>query len=92
MSKYDKYKDQLEYTAFHNQFLTACVRVCVVDASSPILPKLKNAFISSFPDYNKNPYISSVSKKHKLLSSLLFAERFRTVAMIMKLNDLVKRK
>jgi len=92
MGKYDKYKEQLEYTAFHNQFLTACVRVCVVDASSPVLLQLKEAFVKRFPDYSKNPYISSISKKHKMLSLLLFAEKFRTVAVIMKLNDLVKRK
>lgn len=92
LGKYEEYKEQLEYTAFHNQFLTASVRVCEVDTKSGVLKQLKDEFIKRFPSYADNRYIKSISKKHRLLSSLLIREKYNTVAAIMKLNNLVKRK
>ena len=91
-NRFDEFKNQLEYTAFHNQFLTASVRVCAVDATSQILSQLRQEFITRFPGYKNNPYINSISKKHRLLSTLLFAGRYKSVAAIMKINDLIKKK
>jgi len=90
--KFNQYKTQLEYTAFYNMFLAASVRVCAVDTSSPILRRLKDEFISRFPNYKANPYIKNMSKKHRLLTALLMAEQYKAVSLIMKLNDLIKHK
>ena len=92
MGMYEQYKAQLEYTAFYNQFLTASVRVCAVDTASPILKQLKDEFVSRFPDFIENPYIKAMPKKHRLLTSLLLRGSYGSVAAIMKLNDLIKRK
>ena len=90
MGKYDQYKAQLEYTAFYNMFLTASVRVCVVDSSSPVLKQLKEEFLKRFPDFKENLYIRGMSKKHRLLTALLISGHYKAVALLMKLNDLAK--
>ena len=85
-------KAQLEYTAFYNRFLTASVRVCVVDSSSAVLKQLKQACLDRFPDFRENQYIQGMSKKHRLLTSLLLSGQYKAVAMLMKLNDIAKHK
>ncbi len=90
--KYEQFKAQLDYTAFYNMFLTASVRVCAVDTSSPILTQLKEAFLSRFPDFRDNAYIKSMSGKHRLLTALLLGGHYKSVALVMKLNDIIKRK
>lgn len=89
-NKFDQYSTQLEYTAFYHQFLAASVRICTVDSTSPLLKQLKDEYIKRFPDYKNNNYIRSMSKKHRLLSALLLKEKYKTVAAIMKLNDVIK--
>lgn len=92
LGKYEQYKAQLDYTAFYNMFLTASVRVCAVDIKSPVLKQLKGEFLARFPDYKENQYIKTMAKKHRLLTTLLMAEKYSAVSLIMKLNDFIKRK
>ena len=88
----ETYRAQLDYVAFYNMFLTASVRVCQADASSPVLPQLRDAFLQRFPDYAQNPYIRSMSKKHRLLTKLLLAGQYRAVAALMHVNDRLRKK
>ena len=87
MGLYDAYRTQLDYVAFYNMFLTGSVRVCLADPKSPVLPQLKETFLSRFPDFGENAYIRSMSKKHRLLTKLLLAEQYGTVASLMRFND-----
>ena len=89
---YDAYRTQLEYVAFYNMFLTGSVRVCLADPKSPILTQLKRAFLERFPDFKENAYIHSMSKKHRLLTSLLLSEQYGAVASLMRLNDRLRKK
>ena len=89
---YEAYRAQLDYVAFYNMFLTASVRICQADASSPVLPQLRDAFLQRFPDYAQNPYIRSMSKKHRLLTKLLLAGQYRAVAALMHGNDKLRNK
>ena len=91
-NKFAAYSAQLEYTAFYHQFLAASVRICTVDSESPLLKQLKDEYIKRFPDFRNNNYIRSMSRKHRLLSALLLKEKYKAVAAIMKLNDVIKRK
>lgn len=89
---YDAYRTQLEYVAFYNMFLTGSVRVCLADPKSPVLTQLKRAFLERFPDFKENAYIRSMSKKHRLLTSLLLSEQYGAVASLMRLNDKLRKK
>ncbi len=84
---YRQYEQQLCYMAFYNAFLTASVRVNTADPESEVQEELLQAFLSAFPSYRKNPYIRSMSLKHRLLSTLLLRRRRRSVHFLMALND-----
>ena len=85
-------KDILEYLAFHSQFLTASVRVCMADHKSPVLDELKNDFLNKYPGFSSNPYVLNSGKSHKLLTKLLLNDRRLAVRIIMTANSIVKRK
>lgn len=89
---FEKYRNELEYSAFYNQFLTASVRVCLVDPAHPVIARLRDDFLSKFPDYAENPYVKSLPIKHKLLTYLLMHNMPRAASAIMKLNNSVKNK
>ncbi|MDO4990228.1 MAG: glycosyltransferase [Eubacteriales bacterium] len=88
---YGKYRDELEYLAFHSQFLTSSVRANLADWKSPVQEELMQDFLNKFPDFRENPYVRASSKGHKLLSFLLLHRMRLSVHVIMKLNNLIKR-
>ncbi len=89
---YETYRAQLDYVAFYNMFLTASVRVCRADAASSVLPQLRDAFLQRFPAYAQNPYIRTMSKKHRLLTKLLLTGQYRAVSALMHVNDRLRNK
>ena len=89
---YERYENELCYMAFYNGFLTASVRVNAADAGSEVQEKLLQWFTRAFPNWQDNPYIQSMSGKHRLLTRMLMHRMRRSVHFIMKLNDLVKNK
>jgi len=90
--KYERFKDQLEYMAFFNQFLTSSTRVNLSDRESPVQDTLMEDFLRKFPDFRANPYVRSMSLQHKLLTYLLIHKRRRAVNLLMRANNLVKRR
>ena len=90
--QFEKYRAELEYLAFYHEFLTASVRVCLADAHSAVLNKLREAFVSEFPDYARNKYVLAMPAKHKLLTFLLTHNMPSAVRFIMKLNNSIKNK
>ena len=84
---YETYREQLEYVAFYNLFLTGSVRVCLGDPNSPVLSRLRQAFLDRVPGYADSAWYRALPKKHLLLTRLLLAGRYRTVAALMRLNE-----
>ena len=91
MGMYDRYRDQLGYVSFYNVFLTASMRVCTADPKSPVLPALREALLTRFPDFAKNPYVRTMPAKHKMLTALLLRGRCREAAALMNLKSALKR-
>ena len=89
---YDEYRDQLEYMAFYNQFLTSCTRVCLAEWNSPVLERLRDDFINKFPNYSNNPYVRSMPKKYKLLDTFIRYKMWLPLYFTMKANNLAKNK
>ena len=90
--KYNKYRHELEYTAFYNQYLTAVVRVCLADPKSPVANILRDDFLTKYPDYSTNPYVREMPFKYRILSRLIRRRSYTTVGFLMGLNERVKRK
>ena len=84
---YERYREQLDYVAFYNLFLTASVRVCLGDPKSPVLPELRRAYLERFPDYRRSAWFRALPKKHLLLTKLLMTGQYRAVASLMRLNE-----
>ena len=84
---YERYREQLDYVAFYNLFLTGSVRVCLGDPKSPVLPALRRAFLERVPDYAHSAWYRALPKKHLLLTKLLLAGRYGAVAALMRLNE-----
>lgn len=85
--QFETYREQLEYVVFYNAFLTASMRVCTADPTSPVLPKLRSAFLARFPGYTKNRYVRAMPFKHRLLTALLMRGHYRSAAGLMKLKS-----
>lgn len=90
--QYEKYKNELEYSAFYNEFLTGSVRVCLADPRHPAAERLRLDFLTRFPNYRDNPYIQRQPMKHRLLTYLLMHRMTGAVSFIMKLNGKMKNK
>lgn len=48
---YDKYREQLEFIAFHHAFLSAATRVNIIDAKNPVQDTLMRDYLEKHPDY-----------------------------------------
>lgn len=90
--EYDRLHDELEYLAFHSQFLTASIRVNLADRRSPLQDRLIDDYVTKFPDYEDNPYLRTMPLRHRLLAKLLKKRRYLAVHLLMKLNNVLKRK
>lgn len=89
---YEKYKTQLEYSAFYNQVLTSITRVNQADPKSSVQDKLYADYLAKFPDYLKNPYLKTMPSKYKLIHFLIRMRLHYPLNLLMKLNDKIKGK
>lgn len=89
---YDKYKSELEYSAFYNQVLTSITRVNSADPKSEVQDNLLENYISKFPNYTDNPYLKTLPPKYKLIHFLIRSKLRLPLNVLMKLNNRVKGK
>ena len=88
--RYERYRDQLCYKFFYEEFLAAVCRANLIDPESPVQAALRDDFIRNFPDYRENPYVRKAPKKYQLLERLIRTGNWKTVHAIMSLNKTVK--
>ena len=84
---YERYKNELEYIRFYNEFLTASARICPADSRHPLLKTLREDFLAKCPGYKDNPYIRAIPPKHKLLCSLFMRGRYGEAGALLRLNN-----
>lgn len=89
---YEKYRLQLEFSAFYNQVLTSSTRVNLADWRSDVQDKLYSDYLEKFPDYLENPYIRDMSKKYKLLHFFIRHRLRLCLHAVMLMNNIVKGK
>lgn len=89
---FDKYRTQLEYSAFYNQVLTSTTRVNLADWRSDVQDALYEDYLNKFPDYLKNPYVQGMSKKYKLIHFLIRHKLRLCLHTVMNLNNKIKGK
>lgn len=89
---FDKYKAELEYSAFYNQVLTSVTRVNLADPKSNVQDQLVENYVGKFPDYMQNRYLKELPAKYKLIHFLIKARMRYSLNLLMKLNNRVKGK
>ena len=88
--RYERYREQLCYKFFYEEYLAAVCRANLIDPKSPVQAALRDDFIRNFPDYRENPYVRKTPKKYQLLDRLIRTGNWKTVHAIMSLNKTVK--
>lgn len=89
---FEKYHAQLEYAALYNQVITSIPRVNLIDRTSEVQIKLFEDFKNKFPDYGNNPYVKTMSRKYKLILSLIEKKMFLLLHIVMTANNKIKGK
>lgn len=84
---FETYRDELCRLAIDHVLLAASVRVARMDPKSPLLAEFMAFMRREFPEHRKNPYISQLSKLHKLLIRLICGGHYRTVRFLFRLKD-----
>ncbi len=77
----------LERLAVDHVLLAASVRVAKADPCSPLLKRLRDYMEEKFPDYSKNPALSSLSKAKKLALFLIQKRLFSLLRLLFLLKD-----
>ena len=87
---FERYRDQLGYKFFYEEFLASVTRVNLIDPKSEIQAALRDDYISHFPDYHENPYVREIPPKYRILERLIRKGKWNAVHLLMNLNNTVK--
>lgn len=89
---YEKYREQLEYIAFHHAFLSAATRVNIIDAKSQVQDTLLYDYLKKHPDYMNYDFFAGLSFNHRLIHFLVIHKMRRTLHLLILANNFIKRK
>ena len=89
---FDRYRSELEYLAVSNLFIAASVRVLRMDVRHPLLTAFHEYMHAHFPACRENTYLRRAGRKTRLIFSLLEKKRYKTLALLFRLNDLRRRR
>ncbi len=89
---FDRYRSELEYLAVNNLFIAASVRVLRMDVRHPLLTAFHEYMRVHFPACRENAYLRRAGRKTRLIFSLLEKKRYKTLALLFRLNDLRRRR
>lgn len=81
------YKDELCKLAVDHLLIAATVRVAKKDPRHPLLEQFSDYMSKTFPDFLSCPYISRLSKLHKLLFRLICKGRYKTVGLLFRIKE-----
>ena len=77
IGSYDEYREQLEFLALKHILLASSLRVVTADCSDELLDKLLDSLTADYPDYAHNKYMSTLSRRERLIYRLLITKRRR---------------
>ena len=83
---FERYRQELCYLTLFHAYLTASVRVLLIDRKHPLLGEFRDYLNKWFPDYRRCKYLPRLSRVHKLLLSLLEKRMYGLVALLFRLK------
>ncbi len=82
----DTYGRELEKLAIDHLYIAASVRVARQDSKSPMLVEFASYMKKHFPNFEANPYLSTLPMRHKLIFRLVKHEHFRLIKLLFALK------
>lgn len=92
IGSYDEYREQLEFLALKHILLASSLRVVTADCNDELLDKLLDSFTTDYPDYAHNKYMSTLSRRERLIYHLLITKRRRLLRTLFIINNFVRGK
>ena len=89
---FDKYSEQLEFSAFHHEVITSIARVNLADRNSCVQDKLFADFKAKFPDYLNNRYVKSMGAKYRIIHFCIRTKNYLLLNIIMNANNKIRGK
>ena len=83
---FSPYREELCYLTLFHAYLTASVRVLLIDKKHPLLAQFREYLKTQFPDYANCKYLGRLSKSHKLLFRLLEMRQYWLIALLFRLK------
>ena len=84
---FERYRQELCYLTLFHAYLTASVRVLLIDRKHPLLEEFRDYLNKWFPDYRRCKYLPRLNRLHRLLLSLLEKRMYGLVAVLFRLKD-----
>ena len=84
---FERYRQELCYLTLFHAYLTASVRVLLIDRKHPLLGEFRDYLNKWFPDYRRCNYLPRLNRLHRLLLSLLEKRMYGLVAVLFRLKD-----
>lgn len=84
---FERYRQELCYLTLFHAYLTASVRVLLIDRRHPLLGEFRDYLNKWFPDYRRCNYLPRLNRLHRLLLSLLEKRMYGLVAVLFRLKD-----
>lgn len=78
----DRYKDEICRLAVDHIQLAAVVRVIRQDPHSPLISEFVSYMYTNFPDWENNPYLEMLPRKHKLLLKLIKKRMYLLIRLL----------
>lgn len=90
-NKYEEYKEEIEYLTIFHVYITASVRVLMIDDKSSLINYLRSFLYTNFPDWTKNKYIKNLDANKKIILSLLNKKQYWLIKIIFTLKKYMRK-
>lgn len=89
---YEEYKDELEYLTIFHVYLTASVRVLMIDTKHHLLDDFRGFLYENIPNWKKNKYLNELDSNKKLVLRLLNKKQYFLIKLIFTVKNQLKSK
>ena len=84
---YEIYRDELCFLTIFHLYITASVRVLMVDPKHSLLGKFSDYMKKNFPTYRSCKYLFELDRNKKLILTLLEKKMYRTIRLLFKIKS-----
>lgn len=90
-NEFEKYKSELEYLTVFHVYLTASVRVLIIDKKNPLINSFKMFLNENFPKWQTNEYLNRLDKNKKLVLWLLKKKQYSLIKLMFIIKNQLKK-